>query len=179
MKFRYCSYCKAPVAKRNFRRRHNHGGDTSTVESDDNEDDSAKVSALNSINSTKRLSRDNVELGAKRSKYDAASSKDENMMMNSSKSPSDYDGKSALAKRSFITTTKQVSTDDCPNDEKEDHRIHDIILSTIKSKTRDISQEQRVEWAKLLDERPLTGNSEAISKWINKILEVSGVRGKG
>jgi hypothetical protein len=25
VKFRYCSHCKAPVAKRNFRRRHNHG----------------------------------------------------------------------------------------------------------------------------------------------------------
>jgi hypothetical protein len=27
IKFRYCSHCKVPVAKRNFRKRHKHGGD--------------------------------------------------------------------------------------------------------------------------------------------------------
>jgi hypothetical protein len=32
IKFRYCSHCKVPVAKRNFRKRHKHGGDLDVSE---------------------------------------------------------------------------------------------------------------------------------------------------
>lgn len=181
VKFRYCSYCKAPVAKRNFRRRHNHGGDMSTVGSDDIEDESAKLSTLNSTNSTKRVSSDDLEPGTKRSKCIASTSKEENVILSPSKSSLDYDGKSDLANSNAIpTTTKQELTDDCQNDELADNRVVEAYSSsTIKLNTRKISPEQREAWVKLLDERPLTDNPDALSKWINKILEVSAVREDG
>lgn len=98
------------------------------------------------------------------------------MMLSSSKSSSDYDGKSDVANSSVTSTANQESTDGFPNEEKDDHRIDEASSSIIKLKTRYINQQQREEWAKLLDERPLTENPEAISKWINKILEVSALR---
>jgi hypothetical protein len=41
IKFRYCSHCKVPVAKRNFRKRHKHGGDSAPGD-DEDEDNNNK-----------------------------------------------------------------------------------------------------------------------------------------
>ena len=50
VKFRYCSHCKVPVAKRNFRKRHRHGisvpkGVADDDDDESNEDDSAGANA--------------------------------------------------------------------------------------------------------------------------------------
>ncbi len=170
VKFRYCSFCKAPVAKRNFRRRHNHGGDASTLESDDMEDENIKPATVNSITSCRIAPKVEDEREKKRTKL--ISSEDDNVdtTTDSSKSSSD-NGRKANTNESHI---KQERSEAPPKNAADNTtREGDSSTATIKTSGKSISQEQREAWAKLLEERPVTNDSESMSVWIDKILKVS------
>lgn len=172
VKFRYCSFCKAPVAKRNFRRRHNHGGDTSTLESDD---ENTKVSTADAVTSRRLISKCEGEPEPKRAKLITSEDDNVDATTDSSKSSAD-NGRKSFASKSQVKkeATEASSTIEVQATTGELGSSPD----TIKSSGRNLSQERRDEWAKLLDERPLTNDAESMSAWIAKILKASDPAGQ-
>jgi len=177
VKFRYCSFCKAPVAKRNFRRRHNHGGDTSAAGSEDMDDESAKVSTVSATSSRRLISASEEEPEAKRAKTISSEDDDVDTTTDSSKSSDDNADKNKCqnppqqqAKQTNGDGDRSVNKNEAAQPAAGEA---DSSTATIKASGKSISQERREEWAKLLEERPITNDAESMSKWIDKILKVS------
>lgn len=144
IKFRYCAYCMAPVAKRNFSRRHDHGmsknkGANSIRDEEEEEDDddgesentgSDKGSMNNAANPSQPLS-------LKRPKE--ASSED--------------DGN----KRKRIEADPISSAEAKISDDSE----------------REVSSKRRSMWNDLLGVRPCSKDPKDLSSWLNEVLTVS------
>jgi hypothetical protein len=174
VKFRYCSFCKAPVAKRNFRRRHNHGGDNSTSGSDDLDDESAKISTVSATSSRRLISASEEEPEAKRAKMISSEDDDVDTTTDSSKSSTENGGKPNTKGQLKVGPKLTAAPETAPkNDASTVAGEADSSTATIKASGKSISQERRQEWAKLLEERPITNDAETMSKWIDKILKVS------
>lgn len=190
VKFRYCSFCKAPVAKRNFRRRHNHGGENSSSGSDYLDDESAKLSTTSGTSSRRMISASEEEPEAKRTKLISSEDDDVETTTDSSKSSSANGRKSSSSKTKSSankpTTEKAEAPDPAPKKTVQPQVPTatatatvatceaDSSTATMKASGKSTSSlERRQEWAKLLEERPTTNDSESMSAWIDKILKVS------
>ena len=153
------------MAKRNFRRRHHHDGDNSLSGSDSLDDESAKMTTISGKSCHSVMSTDEPE--AKRSKLISSGDDDVETTTDSSKSSSD--------KGEIVSGSKRESPD--PNPAKNTEPIVDkreADFSTVKASARSTSDLERLEqWAELLDERPITNDSNAMSAWIEKVLKVS------
>lgn len=196
VKFRYCSFCKAPVAKRNFRRRHNHGGETSTSSSDDLDDESAKMSTVSATSSRRLISASEEEPEAKRAKLVISSEDDDVATTTDSSKSSTENGRNSSSSsdepNSSSSSDEPKHTEPSKRTEKAEVAKpapkHDAPIAageadsstaTIKASGKSISLERREQWAKLLEERPITNDSESMSAWIDKILKVSDAGEEG
>ena len=145
IKFRYCAYCMAPVAKRNFSRRHDHGmskkkGANSIRDDEEEEDDddgeseytgSEKGSMNNSANSSQPSS------SLKRPK----------------EAFSEDDGNKRLRMEADPITSAEAKISDDPEGQ--------------------VSSKRRSMWNDLLSIRPCTKDPKDLSSWLNEVLAVS------
>ena len=58
IKFRYCTHCKVPVAKRNFRKRHKHGKTSPSNDDNDDQSNSGGEEDTNAANKIKKAKKD-------------------------------------------------------------------------------------------------------------------------
>jgi hypothetical protein len=149
IKFRYCSHCKVPVAKRNFRKRHKHGGEAVPIKGDDSggEEDVPTKGIPSQITANREEDAD----------ADGISSQS-NDSTNQNQRVSEADVQKGLVRnsmRSFEAKNK------------------------IKSKTPDngtmqkINDDRQQRWISLLSKRPSTKDSDTMSAWLMEVLAVS------
>jgi hypothetical protein len=163
IKFRYCSHCKVPVAKRNFRKRHKHGGeDVGNLPGDDSDDDLADVATMPPSATAKKPSSS----GGIPSQITAGRKEEADADGISSQSADSDQGKAkgavaaaarkaaaaaAAARKPLITTSKSVAN-------KTDGKIE---------------SDRRKRWMELLETRPSTKQGDSMSTWLMEVLAVS------
>lgn len=117
------------------------------------------------------ISASEEEPKAKQAKLISSEDDDVDTTTDSSKSSTENGGKNKVL---TMNGTKPASTEATPKSHANTTVDADSsTAATIKASGKSISQERREEWAKLLEERPITNDAESMSKWIDKILKVS------
>lgn len=151
IKFRYCSHCKVPVAKRNFRKRHKHGGEIIGDKGDDSGDDETPKKG---IPSQITASRDEEE--------------DEDGISSQSADSTNHgrvEAKKAPAVKSTLVPIAAIAPG-MVNVKEVDHGV-------LPSTNGKINDERRSHWISLLAKRPSTKDSDTMSTWLMEVLAVS------
>ncbi len=156
VKFRYCAHCMAPVAKRNFCRRHDHGmSDKLPPREDEDEEsmdesDSKSFKACKPVISTKKPEK--PPSNVPKSSLDVLSKAASSSMPSKMKAPEPEPS----TKRN-MTEPPVEEVDDDDDDEELAH----------------ISKKRRKMWSALLIKRPRTKDPRQLSSWLNEVLTVS------
>ena len=152
IKFRYCSHCKVPVAKRNFRKRHKHGGEIIGDKGDDSGDDETPKKG---IPSQITASRDEEE--------------DEDGISSQSADSTNHEGDESKKAPVIKGTLAHISMI-APGvtNAKEDHGAGVAPPNNGK-----INDERLSHWISLLAKRPSTKDSDTMSTWLMEVLAVS------
>jgi hypothetical protein len=152
IKFRYCSHCKVPVAKRNFRKRHKHGGEIVAGEDSGDEDDPKDITK----GIPEQITANHEEFG----EGDAVSSQSADSD-NANDAPDvgnkaieDAKGLVRLSMRNF--------------EESRNAQVHDLV-----KKDMNVSPERKRRWLSLLTKRPFTKDGDSMSNWLMEVLAVS------
>mmetsp|Transcript_10004 Transcript_10004/g.24974 ORF Transcript_10004/g.24974 Transcript_10004/m.24974 type:complete len:824 (+) Transcript_10004:273-2744(+) len=147
IKFRYCAYCMAPVAKRNFSRRHDHGmskkkgANSIREEEEDEEDDDDTFDESENTGSDKgSMSSSGIPL------------------QTSAKRPTEPSAPEIESKR------QRLEADTTTTEEKDS----DI--------GEEVSSKRRSMWNDLLNKRPRTKDPNALSSWLNEVLALSDLQ---
>mmetsp|Transcript_110161 Transcript_110161/g.318417 ORF Transcript_110161/g.318417 Transcript_110161/m.318417 type:complete len:617 (-) Transcript_110161:142-1992(-) len=144
VKFRYCAHCMAPVAKRNFCRRHDHGMSEKLPPREDDDDESVEdgkgfeeAELAQKVNNNMAALAAALDAPAKISKATPKSKDSEDKTQSKRKAP--------------------VAEED---DDDEAELAH-------------ISKKRRKMWSALLVKRPRTKDPRHLSSWLNEVLTVS------
>ena len=151
IKFRYCSHCKVPVAKRNFRKRHKHGGEIVGDKGDDSGDDETPKKG---IPSQITASRDEEE--------------DEDGISSQSADSTNQGGLESK-KAPVVNSTFARNPMITPAAAKPKEIDHGIVASS----SRKVNDERLSRWVDLLAKRPSTKDSDTMSTWLMEVLAVS------
>ncbi|KAG7355605.1 hypothetical protein IV203_000291 [Nitzschia inconspicua] len=168
VKFRYCSFCETPVAKRNFGRRHSHAGEKLPRQKGGKKSDDltacteVAVAPSDVDNGRKRRSnqcedRESSHRVAKQSRLKKDKNRD--IPKNIGNSRSDDSCSSAE------TNSTSGSGDD--GRRQDDQNVHGILEKF------DAPRQQA--WCKLLSRRPDSNDRRAMSAWVRKVLVVSDI----
>lgn len=147
IKFRYCSHCKVPVAKRNFRKRHKHGGEIVGDKGDDSGDDDTPTKGIPSQITAGR--EEEVE--------------DDGISSQSVDSSNDQDDEKCVP----------VSTDRVATFKDKASKHKDLKSTEQDFIHHKISDERKAHWISLLSKRPSTKDSDTMSGWLMEVLAVS------
>lgn len=192
VKFRYCAFCKAPVAKRNFKRRHSHGIDQSPSGPEKIDVDVStqlhspnKVPYCLPITSPKlpnleHAGSKDAEPTAKRLKLDAPST------TNSDAKEDSLNVKSSHLSNSTSETSREHRQEKTSIAERQESaaakveiRAHtddtDSSSNVAEESTGSIGSDRRSAWAMLLEQRPTSNNHAELTAWLDKVLDVSDV----
>lgn len=150
VKFRYCAHCMAPVAKRNFCRRHDHGMSDKLPppDSDDSSVDEKKPK--------------------KQKGHQTAASKKEDKAPPAPALISSLDILSKAASSSMPSKTQEPELDSQPKRKMETEEEDDD-----EAELAHISKKRRKMWSALLVKRPRTKDPRHLSSWLNEVLTVS------
>lgn len=177
VKFRYCSHCKVPVAKRNFRKRHKHGdgqGGKGDDESASDEDEGGSDEAD---------SKNNASQGAVPSLVTTSRTSNREETIPTQVTTTKNDGSSAKKrgedrkKKSSIPVQVSTSSDSGGISKKKVNGkpVNSLNLVCMRSgdERSEVVETRRQKWAALLEKRPQTKDGEAISTWLLQVLAVS------
>lgn len=147
IKFRYCAYCMAPVAKRNFSRRHDHGmskkkGANSIREEEEEDDDDDDT-----LDESENTASDKISMCSS-----------VNPLQTSVKRPTETVVPEIESKR------QRLDADTTMTEEKES----DI--------GEGMSSNRRSMWNDLLNKRPRGKDPKGLSSWLNEVLAVSDLQ---
>lgn len=148
VKFRYCAHCMAPVAKRNFCRRHDHGMSAKGELKDEDEDDASMEG-----NESKTHETSAKPMDVKKSDAAPVSSLDVLSKAASSMPPS---SSKSREKESKPKRRKPSEEDD-----------------EVEPDLTNISKKRHKMWSALLIKRPRTKDPRHLSSWLNEVLTVS------
>lgn len=164
IKFRYCSQCKVPVAKRNFRKRHKHGGDpVAGGKGDDSGGEEDNVAAKKGIPSQITASREEA------AEADGISSQSADSDVKvKTKSASDADAQQGLLVRNSMRTFETAK-----NKSKAAAAAGEGGGANAQPAPKTISSERKDRWVSLLAKRPSTKDSDTMSAWLMEVLAVS------
>lgn len=152
VKFRYCAHCMAPVAKRNFCRRHDHGMSAKNGDLKDDDDDDVSISLEGSDTNVKEESEPVVSNKKPVEKPQGPTSS--------------LDVLSKAASSSLNSSTPPKETEDESKRKKTTEEEEDFELASISIKRRKL-------WSALLVKRPKTKDPRHLSSWLNEVLTVS------
>jgi hypothetical protein len=180
VKFRYCAHCMAPVAKRNFCRRHDHG--MSAKGGDGETQDEEDEASMDQSESTPH--KDEPDVASSLHKDKAAPKED--LRVASAKGPpkackeipgSSLDVLSKAATSSFLLQSGQGKRKAPIEEEKVDEDLQDPQPEKIGEAGGPItiSKKRRSMWNALLIKRPRTKDPRHLSSWLNEVLTVSDV----
>lgn len=176
VKFRYCAHCMAPVAKRNFCRRHDHGMSDKLPPKEDEEDESMEESDSNNGKS------------AKTGKSSSSIKKPEKNV--SASQPSSLDVLSKAASSTTSPKMKVLEQETQPQAKPQPQIKQAMIEPTLDDQAKmtveqgddyddddselaHISKKRRKMWSALLIKRPRTKDPRQLSSWLNEVLTVS------
>lgn len=150
VKFLYCQYCKDPVAKRNFRSRHNHAEEKAEEDQPKKApNDSAPASAGD------KAKRQEPQPATLRNVVaDVTSSSSQHASETSTAASNSTQNEKAGVKRSLDEMNSE----------------HDEM---IKRKLSKIAPERQVVWGTLLAERPKSDDELEMSAWLMRVMAVS------
>lgn len=168
IKFRYCSQCKVPVAKRNFRKRHKHGGDPiAGGKGDDSGGEEENAATKKGIPSQITASR---EEAAEADGISSQSADSTSNQLDSKAKPVDVaciasgaDVQQGLVRNSMRTFESA----------KSKTKAAFAGSSAAQSSPRTISGDRKERWVALLAKRPSTKDSDTMSAWLMEVLAVS------
>jgi hypothetical protein len=149
IKFRYCTHCKVPVAKRNFRKRHKHGKPAPNELGEDE----ASHSGV-----------EEPESPVKKTEVDSSKSAVEAYSLSQERAPNNMSTTNGIFIKPDNEKAKVV-------DDKEGKSSVPVVVSG--QGPRVISAERKRLWADLLLRRPLTKDGEAVSAWLMDVLSIS------
>ena len=160
IKFRYCSHCKVPVAKRNFRKRHKHGGEIVAGEDSDAEEDGLAVGGGAPPESKKGIPSQIMASREEPEEADALSSQTSNSVHEQRKEKTAVEVKRGLVRSSMRTF-------------EADRLNKPRTGMAAPADGGQISQERRERWKALLTMRPSTKDGDSMSNWLMEVLSVS------
>jgi hypothetical protein len=150
IKFRYCSHCKVPVAKRNFRKRHKHGGEIAGDKDDDSgDDDTPKKGIPSQITASREEEVDEDDISSQ--------SGDSTNHQEESKKDSELCESHVTGPMLTVETNKAKAV------EPEEDALVNLTISA----------ERQARWISLLAKRPSTKDSDTMSGWLMEVLAVS------
>ncbi|KAG7361653.1 hypothetical protein IV203_036754 [Nitzschia inconspicua] len=168
VKFRFCSFCETPVAKRNFGRRHSHAGEKLTRKKGGKSSDDltacteAAVAPSDRDNGRKR--RSNQCEDRKSSRRVAKQSR---LKKNKNREIPKHIGNSRSDDSCSSVETNSTSGSGDDGRRKDDQNAHGILEKF------DAPRQQA--WCKLLSRRPDSNDRRAMSAWVRKVLVVSDI----
>lgn len=162
IKFRYCSHCKVPVAKRNFRKRHKHGGEDVVRGADDSggEEEPTGVKKGIPAHIMADQNHDNMEADA----------------LSSQSADSNPQEKSDLGVRRGLVQSSMRSFE-----KKKKPAVAEVAEAAAAAAVvpeegaagTKISTDRKERWAALLGKRPATKDGDSMSAWLMEVLAVS------
>ena len=200
IKFRYCVYCKLPVAKRNFAKRHKHAGkkhpddptsSDSTAQNDTNratEDDSAPRCIIieekekqkkddgtpqNKDSSSEEKCVEEKLVNEVNSTHDISKSRISGDTSENPMQPEKMKGSSTLGDEPKEMEKDNESTS--PDEKKKSMSSKDTLPVCVSAKVTIPPSKRHEAWEKLLLLRPKVTrpNSDAMQAWIQEVLRVS------
>ncbi len=202
IKFRYCTHCRVPVAKRNFRKRHKHGNSSSANDLDDDSnsggEEETSIASNNKANGIPaQVTTMHVSSPAK---------KDVPPPSRKEKAAAKAEAAAAAAAGAFISSPSKKTLMEPPAPVKPSS--NDSIVSSDKPRpkpvsddsdsvslpsankpevvtagsdavaappapTKSISEERKLRWVALLGRRPPTNDDPAMSSWLMDVLSLS------
>ena len=175
IKFRYCTHCKVPVAKRNFRKRHKHGKTSSVADADDDS---------NSGDEEASTEKDKPVIGPPATCIPAVPpavvTKKETVLPPPAPKP-EVKAKAGKAKNGDKAMTLPVTNGakkggapaKVPKEAKKDKAVAPELPPIPSQKSQKIDAERERRWAALLSKRPPTKDGSAMSGWLMEVLAVS------
>jgi hypothetical protein len=143
IKFRYCSHCKVPVAKRNFRKRHKHGGEEIPRGTDSGGEEEVKKGIPVHITADQNNGMEADALSSQSADSNPQEKSDLGLVQSSM--------------RSFEKKTKPAAVE-APASAASDTKI---------------SSDRKDRWGSLLGKRPATKDGDSMSAWLMEVLAVS------
>ena len=149
IKFRYCSHCKVPVAKRNFRKRHKHGGEDIPRGAGDDSGGEEEPSVKKGIPA-----------------HITADQDQENDALSSQSADSNPQEKSDLGVRQGLVQSSMRTFE-----KKKQPQVPEAPEESVTGAK--ISMDRKERWAALLGKRPATKDGDSMSAWLMEVLAVS------
>jgi len=147
IKFRYCSHCKVPVAKRNFRKRHKHGGEEiARIPGEDSEGEDEPVAAKPKRGIPSQITANHKDGGSSES-MDSQGDAERGLVRSTVSDLSKKKAASASAAASRPAMAFKEGTN--------------------------ISFDRQKRWMELLERRPSTKDGDSMSTWLMEVLAVS------
>eukprot|EP00977_Amphora_coffeiformis_P022314 scaffold10819_cov130-Amphora_coffeaeformis.AAC.1 len=152
IKFRYCSHCKVPVAKRNFRKRHKHGGEDIPRGAGDDSGGEEEPPVKKGIPAHIMADQNHDGMEA-----DALSSQSAD---SNPQEKSDLGVRQGLVQSSMrsFEKKKKPAVAEAPEESAAGTKI---------------STDRKDRWAALLSKRPATKDGDSMSAWLMEVLAVS------
>lgn len=173
VKFRYCSTCKIPVAKRNFRNRHNHKetdtqGSAATADVPDAKTMSSKPTekkSKRSSNKVRQSSSTDRHGGKRDDKYNTNDGKNV-------KRPSRKESIAAASLPPRYGNGRELNDERRDGKESRPRKRHRRISGEKGDKGINDHRRQKA-WIALLAKRPLSDDDDGMSAWLMEVLAVS------
>lgn len=148
IKFRYCSHCKVPVAKRNFRKRHKHGGEEIAKIPGEDSDGEEEIAVKKGIPSQITANhKEAVEADG----------------ISSQSTDSNPREKADDMHKGLVRTVQTFES-------SKNHAVLPVAAALDEAK---ISGERQKRWMDLLSKRPSTKDGDAMSTWLMEVLAIS------
>jgi len=160
VKFRYCKYCRIPVAKRNFRNRHSHH-----VKTEKNPEISNAVSEISYIHS---LPEKRKFEGFPRNEMESTCE-----MKQLHKKQKDEVN---FQKKKICATSSQIQIRYVNREQKmHNNTSHAINLKPVATYegTERRKESIPIEWINLFHLRPSSTNAKNMSQWLNQVIQAS------
>jgi hypothetical protein len=150
VKFKWCSFCGAPVAKRNFNRRHKHSGEKPKGSFN-------KSTESASVGKRSRQKDDLLEKRPSSSKKARSREKDPDIP-------------ESIANRQADESPSSEETDTTSGSGSDRHQQNAMISQEM---FKSFDAPRREAWISLLGQRPDSNDRRAMSVWVRKVLVVS------
>jgi hypothetical protein len=149
IKFRYCSHCKVPVAKRNFRKRHKHGGDDIRGGDDSGDEEAANKKGIPAqITAKCEVAHDGDGLSSQ--------SADSN----------GHDKQTELGIQQGLVRSSMRSFE-------KKSKANNSGVAALGPGDDKITPARQNRWTSLLAKRPATKDGDSMSAWLMEVLAVS------
>jgi len=161
VKFRYCSVCRIPVAKRNFHQRHSHG-----ISMDPNSAPQSRSKQPAPANPSKEIQAI-LPQGAARARKRKNPSDESTTDSSSEKNVS---RRSRKRRKDRSSSIQNISSAEAGHKDSKRNNSLPVEVAT------DMSINRQWRWASLLGKRPNSNDTEGMTSWLLEVMAVSDLK---